>query len=98
MELNIIGIVASIATFALFTSLSKRYLPKDAFTKWPDAAVFGFQVSYPLGRAVPLKNPFTLGLRLGLSFLAGIAGADAVVSYTAPDRAWLYSYWGDLQD
>ncbi len=52
------------------------------------------QVSYPVGRLIPLRNPFTLGIRLGLSLLAGIGGADAVVRFAAPDRAWTYAYGG----
>ena len=88
------GIIASIAIFARFTHLSQLYLPKNAFQRDPDGVVFGFQVAHSVGRNVPLRNPFTLGLRLGLWMLAGVYGADALVPFSNPGTAWLYAYGG----
>jgi len=61
------GILASLSVFLTFASLNQHYLPKDAFTKLPDAGVMGFQETYPVGRLVRgvSNTPLALGLSLG---------------------------------
>jgi RHS repeat-associated protein len=93
------GIVASMAAFITFASLNRHYLPKDAFTKWPDAGVMGFQETYPVGRMVRMipgfgNTPFALGLSLGLIFAAGFAGVDLVFPFGKSNTAWAYAFIG----
>ena len=95
----IAGIVASIAAFVTFASLNRHYLPKDAFTKWPDAGIMGFQENYPLGRIVRMlpgvgNTPFAAGLSLGLIFAGGFAGLDLVFPYGKSSTVWAYAFGG----
>lgn len=62
----------------------------------PDATVLGFQVSYPVGRAIRMivRNPFAVGLALGGIFSAGVTGADVVFPFKNKSAAWIYAYAG----
>ncbi|HEY6248722.1 MAG TPA: RHS repeat-associated core domain-containing protein [Candidatus Angelobacter sp.] len=90
---TLVGLTISTGIFAYAAYNAVTRLPKDAFTKLPDAKLVGFQTSRSLGDFIPKSSPFLAGLAIGLGFTAGVGGVD-VLFPRSQNLAWFYAYVG----
>jgi RHS repeat-associated protein len=84
---TVIGVASAVATLG--------FLPKDAFLKPSDGTVIGLQSGFSLGQIARWfpKNPFLVGLSIGLQFASTVFGADLLIP-KGRDESWLYFYAG----
>lgn len=87
------AILSTAAAFNIAYGLTN--LPKHPFSKPPDAAIVGFQVTANVGRALrkAAVTPVEVGLSIGLQFLSVGGGFEALFPKTF-DAVWTYGYWG----
>ncbi len=92
---QVIALVATAALGACWFYMAGRSFPKNVENSPPDAALLGFQWSFPAGRLVPrIRHNVALGLRLGLAFLGIAASLEVLFPFSRPGQAWLYAAFG----
>jgi RHS repeat-associated protein len=91
----ITGISVSVITGVAFAVATLGFLPKNAFLRPPDGTVIDLQLGSSLGRLIRKfpRNPFLVGLSIGLQFISIVGGADLLLP-NGRDESWLYFYAG----
>jgi RHS repeat-associated protein len=91
--------LSTMAVLSVGAAINAAYglsnLPKNPFSRLPDAGVVGFQLTANVGRVLRkfAQSPLEVGLSIGLQFLSVGGGFEFVVPRTL-DTVWTFGFYG----